>query len=194
MAPVDPFVVPVNTAGLPLAFCPRPANSDSLVRGLVPAEVARHYWLMERVDVTYSLTVNGTGRGTRSFSMLPSRPAGVERVCGRPLLSYESGAFEEPVGLGITARVGIGDPRLSAPFDGTYTLDVSLGEFDLSGEYSFGLAPQSIWTEADTRSIDFLGNTLTARLTVSAHSATGSIDSLSLTPFWADASPRPAPV
>ncbi len=195
MAAVDPFIAPVNAAGLPLRFCPRAASSDSQVRALSPAEVARHYWLLERVEVAYSLTVNGVSRGSRAFTLVAEVAPGLKRLCQRPLLLYNSGPGEDPVGLGITARVANGDPRLSEPFDGTYTIDVGLGEGDTGALYAFGVAPVPGWVLVATRDVTFLGSVLTTYLSVNRVEPTGSIDTLSLTPFWAEASPTlpPAP-
>ncbi|MGF1485421.1 MAG: hypothetical protein ACFBZ8_13775 [Opitutales bacterium] len=187
MDPIEPFLVPVNAAGLPLDFCPVAPDGRATLSGFTAEALARHYWLLERVDVAYAYTVNGQSV-VRNWSMISEPVPGAERLCVRPRLRYDNALPDDPVNFVITARLEVGSPQLSVPFDETYAIVFGLVESDFGPDVILSLEAQPGYQVAAAFPFGFLGNNLTAVLSLLDETWTGSIDSLTLTPVWAEVS------
>ena len=174
---IETFTVPVNAAGLPHGRCPGPADGSENLTGLSVEEVARLYWRLKRLELSYTYTLLGTPVSrTLVAEAVPAQPRW--RACVAPVAKAESPFGAEPVGVYLLAEVGLWPLWRSAPWDGTFAAAFEVVEGDASGTYVLGLAPVAGWTELGRRSFTVFGRELELVLSAADGAWTGSVDAV----------------
>lgn len=177
-----PFICAVNAAGLPNGRCPQAAQGDENVTGLTASELSWLYWRLESVHVSYAYTVEGQNYSRSYVLMAHNLPR--FRLC-TPALVMQSNSHETPTPMLVYEGVlRLWPVARSDPFDGTYSVKLSLTEADTLPVMTLALKPVSGFSVIATRTFSFYGRELTAYLSVINGSWSGSIDSFSATPVF----------
>lgn len=90
--PLEPFLTPVNKAGIPNANCFFPTLLTDFPPLPTP-KLAKLYWILHTIDVNYSHTLNGTTFIRRFSINTPSPPR--QRIISPPTFSHRELSPEE---------------------------------------------------------------------------------------------------
>jgi len=84
---IEPFTVATSDAGVTKDWCVNDMKGDETLQDLTPEDVARIYWMLEKVELLYTYTVQGITRSR--YLILASKKKPLERIAWPPAFKTE---------------------------------------------------------------------------------------------------------
>jgi hypothetical protein len=171
----NPFLIAVNSSGLPHPIPTQPATGGELLPGMEPQEIATIFWMLQSLSVSYSYSVSELGTYTNDYTITCGIQP-VARLADYPTFAHES--FDPTTSMGTFFLL-----NPAQVFQGTnaYALNLGFQEGTYpNGEILLSVNLPAGHTVLATSSFSLFSRTIPIYLSTFYSGLTGSIDSFTI--------------
>ncbi|MDR2577167.1 MAG: hypothetical protein LBC42_03960 [Puniceicoccales bacterium] len=170
------FVTAANDFGLPKGKLPLAATGAEVLIDFDPSTIAKIYWLLQSLEISYAYEVNELGTFSSSY-VVESAVEPLQRLLNPVTFSHE----QIVDGVGQVFEWATGDVRLDNA--GRYSYQMQLWEASYPyQEVLLSIEPQANYDLLDSATISLFGKNLTLYLqALSTMSLSGTITAFSIT-------------
>lgn len=167
---LEPFITPVNQAGLPISWETHPLVGNENITRLSPKEIAKLYWMLRSVRIEYIYSI-GPYRHVRTL-LLETQTTPKERILGPA--EFNDTQDDEAHFL-YQAELDLWEINRHMDIDNSYALYFRFSEYHYQKKILLSLEKNPALQVHDNHELEFFGRSLKLYLQ-SARETSGNIE------------------